>query len=416
MALVYVHGIGNRKADAVRRSAALRDELLRSHLLPATGHSPGALLRSPWWGELVAEPAWGWASLTPDEVESLGGESEELLEEVVTQALADAGVGPGQRDAEQVLTATAHVSLQRAIDLLALAGGDDEEEESEPGALAELVAFCARATAYWSEKTAEGTRGDGANFFAWLRGVKEDDEFLDRLHDKVTDWERSTNRGPIESGPRSWESFGDVSGLPARAVRAVPRLRALEVSVRTRLMVAGIRRWAARPAALLMGDVMGYFAERGTPETPGRIVERIADSLDEAARDAALRREPLVVLAHSMGGNIVHDVLSHFRPDVQVDLLVTVGTQVGLFEELKLFASSDHKVPNPRCPKVAALPNVGRWLNVLDRSDPLAFAAAPIFAGAEDLVFRTGAWWAHGGYLTSCDFHARLARRVGQPA
>ncbi|MEU4166119.1 hypothetical protein AB0F46_04435 [Streptomyces sp. NPDC026665] len=413
MALVHVHGIGNRKADAVGRSAALRDELLRRHLLPATGHSPGALLSSPWWGELVTEPAWGWASLAPDEVESLGGEGEDLLEEALAEALADAVAGPEQRHAEQVLTATARVSLQRAIDLLALAGTDDEE--SDPGALAALVAFCARATAYWAEKTTEGARGDGAAFFAWLEDLEEDDEFLDRLHDEITDWERRTGRGPAEAGPRPWESFGVEDVLPPRAVRAMHRLRALEISVRTRPLVAGVRRWAARPMALLMGDVMGYFAERGTRDMPGQIVKRIADSLDEAARNAKLRGEPLVVLAHSMGGNIVHDVLSHFRPDVRVDLLVTVGTQIGLFEELKLFASSNHEVPNPRCPKVTALPNVDRWINVLDRSDPLAFAAAPIFAGAEDLVFRTGAWWAHGGYLTSCDFHARLARRVGQP-
>ncbi|MFI2261746.1 hypothetical protein [Streptomyces tubercidicus] len=394
-------------------SAALRDELLRLHLLPATGHSPGALLSSPWWGELVAEPAWGWASLAPDEVESLGGAGEEPLEKAVAGALADA-TRPEQGDADQVLTAIARVSLQRAIDLLALAG--DDNDESEPGALAELVAFCARATAYWAEKTGEGTLGDGASFFAWLGNVEEDDDFLDGLYDEVADWERRTGRGLAEVAPQPWESFGVTSGLPARAVRAVHRLRALHVSMGTRPLAAGVRRWAARPAALLMSDVMSYFAERGAQEAPGRIVERIAVSLDEAARDAALRGEPLVVVAHSMGGNIVHDVLSHFRPDVQVDLLVTVGTQIGLFEELKLFASSDYKVPNLSRPKVAALPNVGRWLNVLDRSDPLAFAAAPVFAGAEDLVFRTGAWWAHGGYLTSCDFHARLARRVGRQA
>ncbi|WP_326742071.1 hypothetical protein [Streptomyces sp. NBC_01768] len=409
MALVHVHGIGNRKAETVRRSAPLRDELLRRHLLPATGHSPGALLSSPWWGELVTEPAWGWASLAPNEVESLGGESEEPLEEVLAETLAE---GPERWDVEQVLTATARVSLQRAIDLIALAGND---EESDSGSLAELVAFCARATVYWAEKSGEGSRGDGVAFFAWLGDIEEDDEFLDRLHDEVADWEKRTGRGPAHAAPRYWESLGVESGLPARAIRAMHRLRALHVSTRTRPLAAGARRVAARPAALLLGDVMGYFAERGTRKTPGRIVERIASSLDEAARDAAVRGEPLVVLAHSMGGNIVHDVLSHFRPDVRVDLLVTVGTQISLFEELKLFASSDHKVPNPRCPKVAALPNVGRWLNVLDRSDPLAFAAAPVFAGAEDLVFRTGAWWAHGGYLTSCDFHVRLARRVGLP-
>lgn len=415
MALVHVHGIGNRKAEvAGGRSAALRDELLRCHLLPATGHSLGALLSSPWWGELVAEPAWGWASLAPDEVESLGGEGEDSLETAMADVLADVFGGSNQIEAEHVLMSTARVSLQRAIDLLALAGEGDDE--AEPGALADLVAFCARASAYWADQTAEGSLGDGTEFFAWLRDIEEDEEFLDHLHEEVADWEQRTHLGSVQVAPEAWESFGVAGGLPGRAVRAVYRLRALNVAGRTRPAVAGIRRWGARPAARLMGDVMGYFAERGTLVTPGPIVERITASLDEAARDAAVRGEPLVVLAHSMGGNIVYDVLSHFRQDIRVDLLVTVGTQVGLFEELKLFASSDSKLPNQRQLKVPALPNVGRWLNVLDRSDPLAFAAGPVFEGAEDLVFRTGAWWAHGAYLTSCDFHARLAGRVRMPA
>ncbi|MBB4716917.1 hypothetical protein BJ965_006799 [Streptomyces luteogriseus] len=63
-------------------------------------------------------------------------------------------------------------------------------------------------------------------------------------------------------------------------------------------------------------------------------------------------------MAHSMGGNIVHDVLSFHRPKVHIDLLVTVGTQVGLFEELKLFAASDPGVPSPQVTKVLALRNV----------------------------------------------------------
>ncbi|MFE2939291.1 hypothetical protein ACFXKG_09570 [Streptomyces sp. NPDC059255] len=138
--------------------------------------------------------------------------SEEPLEEAITEALADAATGPEERDTEQVLTATAHLSLQRAIDLLALAGSDDEG--SEPGALADLVAFCARATAYWAEKTGEGARGDGVAFFAWLKDVKEDDEFLDRLHDEVADWERRTDCGTAVASPRQWESFALEGGPP----------------------------------------------------------------------------------------------------------------------------------------------------------------------------------------------------------
>lgn len=158
--------------------------------------------------------------------------------------------------------------------------------------------------------------------------------------------------------PEASESFGVAGGLPGRAVGTVYRLRALDIAGRTRPVAVGIRRWGARPAARLVGDVTGYFAERGIAVTPGPIVERITASLDEVARDAAVRGEPLVVLAHSMGGNIVYDVLSHFRQDIRVDLLVTVGTQVGFFEELKLFASSKSKLPDQRQLKVPALPTL----------------------------------------------------------
>ncbi|MFJ3638028.1 hypothetical protein [Streptomyces sp. NPDC090112] len=344
----------------------------------------------------------------------MGGEDEDSLEDVIAGILADSLVHPEQVGAEHILTATARVSLQRAIDLVALAGEGDDD--AEPGALAELVSFCARATAYWSDHTAEGSRGDGAEFFSWLGDIEDDDDFLDRLQEEVTNWEQPTLAATAQDDSDQWESFGLAGALPSRVVRAVHRLRALNVTVRTRPLAAGVRRWGARPAARLMGDVMSYLTGRGSVAAPGPIVELVASSLAEAARDATMRGEPLVVVAHSMGGNIVHDVLTHFRTDIDVDLLVTVGTQVGLFEELKLFASSDPKLPTREQLKVPALPNVDRWLNVLDRSDPLAFAAGPVFEGAEDLIFSTGEWWAHGAYLTSCDFHARLAHRVRKSA
>ncbi|MFE3495063.1 hypothetical protein ACFXOS_18660 [Streptomyces sp. NPDC059175] len=158
---------------------------------------------------------------------------------------------------------------------------------------------------------------------------------------------------------------------------------------------------------------MGYFAQRDAAEA-GAIVALVVEDLEKASRHAVEHGEPLIVVAHSMGGNIVHDVLSHYRPDLRVDLLVTAGTQVGLFEELKLFRSSAPSLTCAGGGKVPPLPNVGRWINVVDPADPLAFAAAPVFAGAEDLRFDTGAWWAHGGYITSPYFHHRVGVCVAE--
>lgn len=95
---------------------------------------------------------------------------------------------------------------------------------------------------------------------------------------------------------------------------------------------------------------------------------------------------------------------------------MTAGTQVGMFEEQKLFLASDPGLPHAGCPKVPALANVRRWINTVDPGDPVGFLAAPVFEGAEDFVFSSGAWWAHSGYLRSSAFHTRLAARVsGSP-
>jgi len=62
--------------------------------------------------------------------------------------------------------------------------------------------------------------------------------------------------------------------------------------------------------------------------------------------------------------------------------------------------------------KVPALRNVGRWINVFDGPDLLAFVAAPIFEDVEDYQLTTHHWWAHSGYFTSPGFHSRLADRL----
>jgi pimeloyl-ACP methyl ester carboxylesterase len=136
-------------------------------------------------------------------------------------------------------------------------------------------------------------------------------------------------------------------------------------------------------------------------------VSLVSGDLELAARDG-----PLVVVAHSMGGNIAYDILSHFRPDLHIDTLVTVGTQVGLFEELKLFASSNRDLPTPAVPRLPALPNVDRWINVVDRGDVLAYRADPIFDGVDDYEYPSDAPWAHGAYFRQPNFHERLASRV----
>jgi pimeloyl-ACP methyl ester carboxylesterase len=129
------------------------------------------------------------------------------------------------------------------------------------------------------------------------------------------------------------------------------------------------------------------------------------------ARDAVDRDDSmLVVVGHSLGGVIAYDLLTAFRPDIEVDLLVTVGSQVALLEELTLLASpSDPSVPGRDTPRVPRPPNLRAWLNVFDETDLLGFQAGSVFEGVSDHRYQTGAIiGAHGRYLDGLRFHRRL--------
>ncbi|MFE3547426.1 hypothetical protein ACFXN2_02015 [Streptomyces kronopolitis] len=398
MPLVHVHGIGNR-APQDPEHVAVRDALYRQHVLTAAGCDQGkSLIFSPWWGGLVAEPAWDWASLNVSGMERLGG-SEEVT--TVGAAVREVVAQVGLVESDRVLIAAAATSLQWSIEIIcgALVGTEQE--------LREGAAFCGRATAYWAERSNYGRHGDGPAVFPWLAEVGDDHGLLDRLSQELEAWCPSPT-SPVRATASGWETFGAAGGVPRAARAVLRRLNSYAASAITRGGAALVRGRPTRSLALLLGDVMGYFAQRDV-DAGSSIVAVVADALQEASDHARQHSEPLIVVAHSMGGNIVHDVLSHFCPDLQVDLLVTAGTQVGLFEELKLFRASDHSLTAAGGGKVPALPNVSRWVNVVDPADPLAFAAAPVFAGAKDLRFGTGAWWAHGHYVTSPHFHHRIA-------
>jgi pimeloyl-ACP methyl ester carboxylesterase len=102
--------------------------------------------------------------------------------------------------------------------------------------------------------------------------------------------------------------------------------------------------------------------QRGDRDHMGPIVADVVKTL-QAAVDAGT---PVVVVAHSMGGQIVYDILSYYRPDIRVQKLVTVGSQVGLFEELRLL----QKGKQAGCPDgptlVTRLDNVDEWINVFE--------------------------------------------------
>ena len=166
--------------------------------------------------------------------------------------------------------------------------------------------------------------------------------------------------------------------------------------------------------AIFLGDAFLYLKD-GTERAKMRGI--ITTDLLAAAKTARANGEKLVVVGHSMGANIFYDLVTddvwlaqmdadlgaEFRPD----LFLSVGTQLGLFEELNLFKNSS--------PGVAPYPvRLGAWWHVYNRMDVLSFAAEGIFEGVKQFSVNTKANIidAHGAYFSSPVFQKRLRKRL----
>ena len=188
---------------------------------------------------------------------------------------------------------------------------------------------------------------------------------------------------------------------------------------RLRDMATTLRRPVEDFVPVFLGDVMTYVATRGTAQAPGPIVERVLAGLEAAAFAAESRGEPLVVLTHSMGGQVVYDLVTHFLPrmpeheGVRIDFWCAAASQVGYFEELGLFLeSAPDRGPGPTAYPPAE--HLGGWWNVWDHADLLSFRAEGVIDGVDDSAFFAAGTLAtdHYRYLRNADFYRTLAGKV----
>ena len=179
-------------------------------------------------------------------------------------------------------------------------------------------------------------------------------------------------------------------------------------------------RWRPAINAVLtqfFGDIFVYLARRGDADAPGQIVTDFLDVLLRAA--TTWPAEPMVVLSHSMGGQIVYDCVTYYMPRIEkyaklkIDFWASTGSQVSLFEEMKLFRASDPALHAPDKVRVSNA-HLGYWYNVWDPNDLLSYTAAPVFNDVDDEKFESNLpmHTAHFGYLVSAAFYSRFAEKV----
>lgn len=169
--------------------------------------------------------------------------------------------------------------------------------------------------------------------------------------------------------------------------------------------------------AYFTGDVFTYLTRRGDHAKPGPIPTRILAALRRAQERKKVTGEKIVIVSHSMGGQLIFDALAHFAAgdsllnDFEVDHWISCGSQVSLFGEMQLLLGQ------PEVPKGERLempPRVGAWTNFYDPNDLVGFVMEPVFKGVKDLEYNTGygLFFAHTGFLARPSFFRAIADRL----
>jgi hypothetical protein len=154
------------------------------------------------------------------------------------------------------------------------------------------------------------------------------------------------------------------------------------------------------------------FAKRRTPLMQQQVLVA-ADVLFYQRHSAAIRahvrkeiqdlKAPRLVMGHSLGGIILVDTL--FGEDavpIDVDLLVTFGSQSPLLQALEAFGD--------------VTPGAIPWLNIWTRFDFVSFLAGGLWPGKvtdEEIAVDVGFPEAHGAYYEAREFYDKIR---GHPA
>ena len=391
MPLVLVHGVSVRRDQEYIQNEQARDGLFRNLALDGIVSDPSEVkILNPYWGQYGATFAWDNASLPDQKYESFGS-SNDAVEQILSEVAPSITLSDNE-----VLLSIARESLPRAIDCLWAVAAHTQSDEPVGD---DLAVAAKNAVAY-----AEANQNP-----EWLKTVTNDDQFTEKLLDAIDNWKPAPGQPEIESfgGKKIWNHFkAAVSNLATRAT-----------AIAVNPLVRAARPWVHHKISVFVGDVFVYL-DCNKAGTRDKITDEVANALSAADKTRKPGDDKLIVIAHSMGGNITYDILTSVLPNLQVDLYVTVASQVGLFEELKLFRASDKAITGANKQKVKKPSKVTRWINVMDPSDVLAYSTSRIFEASEDKKFETHApvWSAHSMYFYMPYFHKRLRARLLEPA
>ncbi|WP_247036024.1 hypothetical protein [Neorhizobium sp. SHOUNA12A] len=394
MPIVFVHGVNNRKEDAgFNDDLARKKEFLKTLVAPPLGLDPTKVAVSfPYWGGDGVKFLWNQVSLPGGSFESLGlgnqtNEIDFWLSDVQKTFGANSVIlGKISRDK----------SFAEAVDLIWDTSA--AATANSPENIQKIATAYQASQRYIAKHPAP----------AWALKAEplSNKEFVDALLKGINE---------LPADEKKPETFG-LSDWLTSTKEALDRLGSAPADLATSGVLALGRKSTHQKASRFLGDVFVYLKNRGTVGAPGPIVSTVL----RAFREADIARNPdddkLVIVGHSLGGVITYDILSYFAPDLKVDYLATIGSQVGLFEEMSLYSRAlPAGMPNDALKdRIAANPNIGKWLNVFDTNDVFSFSAEGIYQNVKDFRYDTGygGLGAHGGYFARPSFYKRLQTRL----
>jgi hypothetical protein len=401
MALIFIHGVNSRAEDpGYAAQCLLIEKFLKKHFTGATINNKALSSVTPcfpYWGGLATKFAWNMESLPSQGIDSLGtlGVDPDLRPLVAT--LVEQIPNPKDATGAPIL-GIAKRSLPQAVKVVS----DLLLSEAKPEQSEEIAQFLFALQEYAEAHPSP----------AWLAALTTDPQLLSML---ATEAANSTQTGPEALGVQSAGILNLLTLAATKFKGAVAAVAGSMLDVPGNFLSTHLLAWGRRPLNEVLGrffgDVFVYLDTRKDKTSPGDIPKAILSEID-AAITSSPAQDPVIIIGHSLGGVITYDLLSHFRPDLEVDLFISFGSQVSHFEEIKRFKASDPGISMPN--RVHPPPNIKHWINVFDPVDIFSYACAKIFERVQDFRYDTGTYTikAHGAYFHQAAFYKKLRDRI----
>lgn len=208
------------------------------------------------------------------------------------------------------------------------------------------------------------------------RHAESADQFSHMVHDVVA---RPINRGAGKA--RAWFERRRGDRKRSDVIQKVFKQRSEDARTRVRGYLGDkfqdARLWLTQQTLPFIADVIVYQSHTYRPKIHARVREVIARELGP---DAGTAKQPVKVIAHSLGGVVAFDMACSNHEPLHMEAFVTMGSQPAFFH---LLDPREGVVPFEGEP-VPLPATIGRWTNVWDEYDMLAFASDEIFTLHDD--------------------------------